>query len=202
VTVTNSRNLTSEKEFIGMARPTLKLGMKGNKGSELGDAIFLWRVFVGLPPAKNVTSFDYGALTVEKTKTFQKKNGLTVNGEVDEDTWEKYDALQYGPPVAPASPAAQAAADKIASGQTPPSAAAHEAAASIAGKKAAGPAKTTTASTTAPAAAKFLSVPKSVKEAKEQVVHHLNQTPLWLRVVGGAIGAGASFLGLKKLLNK
>lgn len=178
-----------------MARPTLKQGMKGDKGTELGDAIFLWRVYVGLPPAKNVTSFDYGNLTVEKTKAFQRKWDLEVNGEVGPDVWAKYDELQYGPP-APASAAAQKAADKIAAKQEPPSEAAQQAAANISSKKG----KATPAPTTpGTPSTKFLSVPKSMKEAKTQVVHHLNQTPLWLRIVGGAVGFGVSALGLKKL---
>lgn len=180
-----------------MARPTLVPGAKGEKGTELGDAIFLWRVYVGLPPAKNVTSFDYGNLTVEKTKAFQRKWGLDPDGSVGPETWEKYDELQYGPPVAPASPAAQKAADEIAAKQKPPSAAAQQAAANIAGKKPAA-AKPVT-QTVVVSTPKFLSVPKSVKEAKAQVVQHLNQTPLWLRIVGGAVGAGVSFLGLRKL---
>jgi len=99
-----------------MAHPTLRQGMKGNKGTELGTAIYNWRVFMGLTPAGNVVVYDFGAGTHDKTKAWQKKVGFTgkdIDGVVGPKSWAKYDAIQaaaYTGPMAAVSPAIQAAA--------------------------------------------------------------------------------------------
>lgn len=186
-----------------MPRPVLKKGMKGNKGTELGNAIFLWRNFVGLQPAANVTVYDYGPLTVEKTKAFQKKHKLKENGEVDAATWAKYDSLQYGPPPPPGvSNAAKEAADKIAASQPPPSSAAQEAAAKIAAApKKVAPAPKVPAIQSTPAAV-VAAVPKNLTEVKEQVSKVIDATPLWMRIVGGAVSVGLTWLGIKKVISR
>lgn len=98
-----------------MAHPTLRQGMKGNKGTDLGTAIYNWRVFMGLKPAGNVTVYDFGKATFDKTKAWQKKVGFTgkdIDGVVGPKSWAKYDAAQavYTGPMAAVAPAIAAAA--------------------------------------------------------------------------------------------
>jgi hypothetical protein len=91
-----------------MARPILKKGMSGKKGTDVGEAILLWRMFLGKPelkPAAGVTSYDFGAATDKATKEWQSSVGLAPTGVVDAKTWAVYDGR-----IAVAPPAVQAAA--------------------------------------------------------------------------------------------
>lgn len=86
-----------------MARPTLKKGMSGKKGTEIGEAILLWRLFLGKPelkPAAGVTSYDFGAATDKYTREFQTSVGLPSNGVVNDAVWAVYDGrMSVAPPV-------------------------------------------------------------------------------------------------------
>lgn len=78
-----------------MARPTIKKGMSGDKGTTIGEAILLWRSFLGKPelkPAPGTTRYDFGAATEKYTKEWQQSVGLLPNGIVDDRTWAAYDA--------------------------------------------------------------------------------------------------------------
>src|SRR3954466_10873245 len=90
-----------------MARPTLKKGMSGKKGTDIGEAILLWRLFLGKPelkPAAGVSSYDFGAATEKATKEWQKSVGLPATGIVDENTWIVYDGrMAIAPPVVQAA---------------------------------------------------------------------------------------------------
>lgn len=91
-----------------MARPTLKKGMSGKKGTEVGEAILLWRMFLGKPelkPAPGTTNYDFGSATDKATREFQTAAGITANGIVDDITWAAYDAK-----MASAHPVVQAKA--------------------------------------------------------------------------------------------
>jgi peptidoglycan hydrolase-like protein with peptidoglycan-binding domain len=198
-----------------MARPTLKKGMRGKRGTELGDAILLWRNFVGLAPASNVMDIDFGPATDTATKKFQKEHGLKQDGEVGPKTWAMYDNLQYGPPpppvaaqaattIAQAAPApavaVQAAAaikqtSKPAAPQ-PVASAAAKAVSSI--KQQAKNATSSTAAVTAPSA----HLPRNFEELKHQAVKVYDETPLWLRIVGGAVTGLLAWSGLSRLTSK
>jgi len=83
-------------------RPTLKKGMSGKKGSDIGEAILLWRLFLGKPdlkPAAAVTSYDFGAASEKYTKEFQKSAGLAQTGVVDDTTWAAYESRMKTAPA-------------------------------------------------------------------------------------------------------
>lgn len=85
-------------------RPTLRKGMTGKKGSDIGEAILLWRLFLGksdLKPAAGVTSYDFGTASEKYTKEFQKSAGLAQTGVVDDKTWVAYESRikTASPPV-------------------------------------------------------------------------------------------------------
>ena len=116
-----------------MARPTIKKGMSGKKGTEIGEAILLWRLYLGKPelkPAPGTTVYDFGAATDKATREWQKKHGMKEDGVVDDLDWAKYDQLiAVAPPVVQAKAAAaeiQSEANKAATmvakiqGKTPP----------------------------------------------------------------------------------
>lgn len=91
-----------------MARPTIKLGSSGKKGTDVGEAILLWRLFLGKPelkPAANATQYDFGSATDKYTKAWQTSVGLKADGIVGPSTWAAYDAR-----MAKAPPAVQAKA--------------------------------------------------------------------------------------------
>ncbi len=93
-----------------MARPTLKKGMSGKKGTELGEAILLWRLFLGKPelkPAAGTTVYDFGNLADKYTKEYQKSVGLKDDGVVGPVTWNTYDTRMAVAP-APVKAAAKA----------------------------------------------------------------------------------------------
>lgn len=80
-------------------RPTLKKGMSGKKGTEVGEAILLWRMFLGKPelkPAAGTTNYDFGSATDKATREFQTAAGIPANGVVDDLTWAAYDAKVAG----------------------------------------------------------------------------------------------------------
>lgn len=91
-------------------RPTLKKGMSGKKGTEVGEAILLWRMFLGKPelkPAPGTTNYDFGSATDKATREFQTAAGIPSTGVVDDLTWAAYDAKVAGShPVVQAKAAA------------------------------------------------------------------------------------------------
>jgi hypothetical protein len=186
-------------------RPTIKLGMSGKSGTPIGDAIFLWRQFVGLPPAKGVTSFDFGKQTHEKTIAWQKKEGLSANGIVNAENWARYDSLQYGPPTPEAHQAAEelktpveehpaaVQVSEVIKTKTPapkPSGAAVAASEKIA------------ASGKPPSSESHLDMLKQqVGETKNKITKVVESAPLWLRVTGTTVGVVVALKSLKKLFN-
>lgn len=203
-----------------MARPTLHQGVSGNKGTALGDAILLWRNYIGLPPAANETHYDFGPSTATATKKWQASNGLTADGTVGPVTWAKYDAIQagqYGPPTAAEAVAQQAAAAISKAANIPTSAAvasravaqaasatatvpasAHAAAAALAGKA---PLPTVTSPTTAP-----VGLRDKVHAAETGILHEVetlyNKIPLWARIGLGTFSALLTIVGIKKVIHK
>lgn len=181
-------------------RPTLRNGMKGNRGTPTGDAIFLWRNYIGLTPAKDVTVYDFGQMSHDRTKEWQKKHGLSDDGVVGPMSWAKYDALQYGPPAPPASPAAEEAADKIAASQKPPSQAAQVAATNIAAKQPPAPTPAPKAATAPAMTIASMTVPPVVTETAMTVVNAVKDAPLWQKVTGGILGVVLSVGALRRLI--
>jgi peptidoglycan hydrolase-like protein with peptidoglycan-binding domain len=200
-----------------MARPTLRKGMVGKKGTEIGEAIRIWRTLMGLTPAAGVTSYDFGPATVNATMAWQGSHGLADpkrkdglgDGIVGPKSWAKYDSLQYGPPPPPPPtphPAAQQAAEVIkaqSSAKKPPpkpsvAPAAHVAAATIAQR-------TTPVVSSAvrsfQQAVQSVKLPTSVKLAQSQVTETVRSAPLWLKIVGGAVSSLLVYTGLKKVVS-
>lgn len=207
-----------------MARPTIKQGMSGAPGTDIGDAIALWRNYLastgygaGLAVPANASRIDFGAGTAAATKKWQTDHQLKNDGEIGPKGWAKYDEIQATPisPYAayadtPAIKIAEAAAKSISTSapasaaavhaaqqlQAPTSAAAHSAAARLSNKTA--PTSTPTPTTTGP----HITFPKSGKEVVTDLERLYNATPVWLRIVVGAVSALATFTGIKKLVTK
>jgi len=198
---------------MATTRPVLKKGMSGKAGTAVGDAIFLWRNFMGLPPAAGVKVFDFGTQTHDRTVAWQIAQQLSSrDGRVGPESWARYDSLQYGPPAPPVVEAATKAAAGLKQESEAPAPAAVAASATI--KKTKPPAKVApaavaasqkiTAATTTPTP--VMSVPKTVEEAKvvatvaaSKVVKVVEDSPLWLRVGGTALGVVFAIKGLRKL---
>ena len=72
--VTEVKAETETEEVYNM--PTIKKGSKGK-------AVKVWQIIVGAEP-----DGIYGAKTEAATKTFQKNNGLTVDGIVGRNSWK------------------------------------------------------------------------------------------------------------------
>jgi len=183
-----------------MARPTIKKGMSGKKGTDIGEAILLWRLYLGAPelkPAAGTTVFDFGAATDKATRAWQKQHGLKEDGIVNDSVWAKYDQLIA---TAPTVVQAKAAAVEI-QGE------ANKAAAMVAavqGKAAAKPApkpaaKPTAAPASAPAKA-VAAVKDRVVQAKQRVqtVAATVKTKTSGMSLGGRVvtAAGILFAGL------
>ena len=187
-----------------MARPTLKSGMSGNKGTELGDAILTIRNFFNLAPAANETNYSYGPQTVARVKTWQSHNGLTPDGEFGPRSWAKFDSVggaAYGPPTAEQAGAA-AAAEIAASNPVP--ATAHHAAAAIATPRTSSP-PSVNSHTSSPAPAPTSIVGKA-KAAEHSVAEHIealyHKIPLWARIGIGAFSGVLTIVGLVKASKK
>lgn len=196
-----------------MARPVLKKGMSGKAGTEVGDAIYLWRNFIGLPPAAGVKVFDFGTQSHDRTVAWQKQQRLSsTDGKVGPESWGRYDSLQYGPPTAAAAAAATQAATALKQQVEAPAPAAVQAAESI--KKKIPAPKPSTAATTAAAKiaaptkppAPAVTMPKSLEEARattvavtKEVIKQVEGAPLWLRITGSTVGVVLAIKGLRKL---
>jgi outer membrane biosynthesis protein TonB len=199
---------------MATTRPTLKKGMSGKAGSAIGDAIFLWRNYIGLPPAAGVTVFDFGTQSHDRTVAWQKAQKLSsTDGKVGQQSWARYDSLQYGPPTAaavqaaeqikspePPPPAAVQAAKVIQEKKPPPkpSAAAVTAAAKIPKptKPPSSAVSTTTKLTTAATDIKTAAV-----EASGKVTKAIEGAPLWVRIAGTTLGVVVALKGLKRVFN-
>lgn len=199
---------------MASTRPVLKKGMSGKAGTAIGDAIFLWRNFIGLAPAVGVTVFDFGTQSYERTIQWQKSYGLKSDGVVGPATWARYDSLQYGPPTAEAAKAAE----QLKSPEQP-SPAAVQAAKVIKAKKPAlapTPAAVTAASkiptptkppstpitipgTTVKLPVVVTDVKNAAMAASSQVNALIEKTPLWVRITGTTLGVVMALKGLKKL---
>lgn len=188
-------------------RPTLKKGMSGKRGTPIGDAIFLWRQFVGLTPAVDAATIDYGTQTFQRTVAWQKKNGLKGDGEVGPATWAKYDSLQYGPPTPEAVEAATTAAQTL---EVPSEAHAVQASETISAKSPTPkphPSAVEAAEKITPKSTGALptSIPTSLSEAKtaaiavkDKVTHAVEHAPLWLRIGTATVGVFFALKGVKK----
>lgn len=190
-----------------MARPTLKKGISGNKGTPTGDAILLWRNFIGIPPAANETHFDFGPSTAAATEKWQAANGLTADGQVGPKTWAKYDSMAgfAPPPSSGIDVSANAAARAIANANPLPSSA-------NAAAKALASSTTLPPSVRAALAAKAAgtTIPTTKLEKVKAVEHGImtevenlyHRMPLWSKIGLGTFSALFTFVGLKKLFTR
>lgn len=203
-------------------RPTLKKGMSGKKGTAIGDAIFLWRQYLGLPPAAGVTVFDFGQQTHDRTVAWQKKQKLSpFDGIVGKNTWARYDSLQYGPPppaavkvaekikeISPAPapvPAAVKAAEQIKAASTP----APVPRAAVAAAQRISPSTVPVVAVAMPKNIAEVKVQvqqvatkakEQVKQATAQVVKAGDAAPLWAKITGGAVAVALGIKALRKFV--
>lgn len=190
-----------------MARPTIKKGMSGAKGTNIGEAILLWRLFLGKPelkPAAGTTNYDFGSATDKETRAWQKLVGLTANGVVDDATWAAYDArIAVAPPIVQAKANAvvtQGEANKAAAmvaavqGKPAPKAPAKPSAKPSATNSVAAPIP----SDTSPSVKEHVIAAKEkVKTAVSKAKAKSKDAPLWARIVALGAVAVAGLVGWK-----
>lgn len=152
------------------------------KGVTPGADVKRWQSFLGISPPTGY--FD--AITDTKTRTYQKDNGLVVDGIVGAKTWAAaFPIVKAESPATNAPPSFVTSAMKAPSGGSATSRPAATASAKPATKPAAKP-----ASTDSPAAA----TPASLPVAQAGMLGGLGNIakwPLWAKVAGGIAAVGS-----------
>jgi len=179
--------------------PGLKRNLK--KGLQ-GDDVKQWQTFLGLTPATGY--FD--ALTDTRTREYQKKNALVVDGVVGKNTWSAAFPIQQAPfaPSPAASSAATANVIKVPAKTSAPKPQASKPVASSPPKStAAQPQSTGGGSTGAPAASVPAPLPVTAG-IKAGLLGSIAKWPVWAKALGivGTVGAAAGAVVLTKELSK
>lgn len=187
-----------------MARPTLRKGMSGAAGTDTGEAILLWRKFLGKPellPPPGTKTYDFGKATHDATVEFQKKNGLEGDGVVGPVTWAKYE--QRTGASAPAPVQVKAAAANLES----------EAAKAAAMARAVTKPATPKPQPTAPTPVTASTPMEKVKEVRSNVQNKIQETvdtlktksdamPMWQRILSVGLIGLAGLAGYKAVAKK
>lgn len=173
--------------------PGLKRNLK--KGVQ-GDDVKQWQTFLGLTPATGY--FD--ALTDTRTREYQKKNSLVVDGIVGKTTWSAAFPVKAAPFVPPPSEIASTVKPSVLSSTPKPTAAQPVASspskpvATTAKPASGGSGGTTAPSTTAPVTAGI----------KSNLLGSVSKWPIWAKALGviGTVGAGVGAVVLTKEMSK